>query len=98
MIYTKVSQDAFSYICTTQGNPEPSDNAKKGQIYPDISARCMYQYDGKDWVQSPFLSASTPIMPYIEPHKERQAITNCPNCGAPYEGKNRCEYCGTYLG
>ena len=22
-------------------------------------------------------------------------VTNCPNCGAPYTGKNVCEYCGT---
>ena len=25
-------------------------------------------------------------------------FNNCPNCGAPYNGNERCEYCGTYLG
>lgn len=30
--------------------------------------------------------------------QSKKHITNCPNCGAPYEGKERCEYCGTYLG
>jgi len=22
-------------------------------------------------------------------------ITNCPNCGAPVNGRSKCEYCGT---
>ena len=22
-------------------------------------------------------------------------VTNCPNCGAPINGKRKCEYCGT---
>lgn len=94
MIYNKVSHDAFSYIGTTQGKPEPSEKHKKGEIFYDITARKMYRHNGNEWEDITFEPEPTPIVPY----KERPTITNCPNCGAPYEGKDRCEYCGTYLG
>ena len=28
---------------------------------------------------------------------KKYAITNCPNCGAPYNGNDQCEYCGSDL-
>jgi hypothetical protein len=41
------------------------------------------------------LMASYRMHEFMSERYKRIAVTNCPNCGAPYTGKNTCEYCGT---
>ena len=43
------------------------------------------------------LMASNRMHEFMSERYKRVTATNCPNCGAPYTGKDACEYCGTML-
>lgn len=41
------------------------------------------------------LMANYRMHEFMSERYKRVTIANCPNCGAPYTGKDVCEYCGT---
>lgn len=65
-----------------------------GSVGIEVDTKRYYRFDGDSGV---WMLLGTVEWSNADPLAPRAFIgTNCPNCGAPYLGGERCEYCGTY--
>ena len=78
----------------------PKNGTRIGEMFYLNGQSKFAIWNGTDWVITDCAETIEikRIVTDRSPRKGIKQFYNCPNCGAPYNGNERCEYCGTYLG